>query len=252
MNHILGRQLACEPGAKHPKENVVALACGAPDVRIASLVESIAAVIDHRARFGSADLSRPRERSQECPRACARGTDSRRPFAHVHLARSTDLRTDTDGDPPTRLRIIEAPVELGPEFLTRVRAADWLVLLATTATESLADAYGTLKYVSARNIAVRAGVVIVGVRNEREAELAAARLTRTARAFLGRNVRFLGCVPVDDDCQAVEDRRLGTGRIRPPPPRNAAIEAIGKRPASTGAPPRRVAAWWSSVASIFL
>ncbi len=40
--------------------------------------------LSHRAQFGSADPSRPRERSQVCPRSGARGSDRRRPFAHVH------------------------------------------------------------------------------------------------------------------------------------------------------------------------
>ncbi len=38
--------------------------------------------LSHGARFGSADQSRPRERSQVCPRACARGSDRCRTFAH--------------------------------------------------------------------------------------------------------------------------------------------------------------------------
>ncbi len=219
MTHILGRQFVCEPGAKHPAENVVAVVSGATGVGLATLTDGLAFAFARRDR-------------------------------QAEIAGSGRQRTN--GDAPVRTRVLEAPVGLGLELLAIARAADWLILVTTTASETLADTYAVLKYISLHDIRVQTGVVVTLAGDARQAETAAARLARTAHTFLGRNVRFLGCVPLDEHLRAAVDDRAQTSRIYPRSPASACIEAICEQLEPVAAPIRRLPAWWSGVASIFL
>jgi len=219
MTHILGRKLASEPGAKHYKENVVALVSIAGSLRLTTLAEGLESTLARRGRS-----------------------------VRVHPGR----RSRTEGETPDRVTVRAASAALGPELLALLRTADWLGLVSTAATESLADAYGVLKYAALRNVSVNTGIIVAGARSEREAELVAAPLIRTARAFLGRSVEFLGYVPDDVWTCADSGAQGATGRERTGVSVSACLEEICERLEPTNAPIRRVAAWWMSVAGIFL
>lgn len=130
--------------------------------------------------------------------------------------------------------------------------SDLLVVTTTPEPTALADAYATLKLLSAAGFAGRVGVVLNMVRSRAAGAAAAGRLVRVAERFLGLSVEPLGCIPHNRHVPLAGQQRVPVLVRYPRCAASVSVGEISTRLAQPGTDGRASGGVWARLASLFL
>lgn len=131
-------------------------------------------------------------------------------------------------------------------------ASDLLVVTTTPEPTALADAYATLKLLTAAGFAGRVGVVLNMVQSRAGGAAAAARLVRVAERFLGLSVEPLGCIPSDRHVRLAVQQRVPVLVRYPRCAASVSVGEISTRVAQPGTDGGASGGVWARLASLFL
>jgi flagellar biosynthesis protein FlhG len=95
------------------------------------------------------------------------------------------------------LVVIDAGAGVGPSVVSLAAACSPILVATTAEPTALADAYGTLKVLDRAAPGRPLEIVVSGVTGELEARTPYRHLSRVARRFLQRELRFRGYIPLD-------------------------------------------------------
>lgn len=135
--------------------------------------------------------------------------------------------------------ILDTGAGLGDAVVEFVLAADQVIVVTTPEPTSLADAYTTIKALSARNPAIDVKLVVNQVERQEEGAQVAERIMTTAQDFLGIKVEHLGTVPRDPYVWQAVRQKVPFTVAYPGAPASRAVEAM-VRQLLYGAPPEPV------------
>ena len=147
--------------------------------------------------------------------------------------------------------LVDCGAGLAPLVTTLALSADRLVLVTTPEPPAVTDAYATLKLLVARGLRGPVGLVV----NQATADAAArthARLSHTARTFLGVTVADYGYVPADAAVVRAVGARRPVAVAAPGCPADRAFRSVATHLGARPADRSWSAAWWQRLARLFL
>ncbi|MBM3317809.1 MAG: MinD/ParA family protein [Candidatus Eisenbacteria bacterium] len=135
--------------------------------------------------------------------------------------------------------IIDTAPGIQAQNLRLARAADEILVVTTPEPPAFADAYATLKVLSAHALARPPRLVVTMARDRGEARRVSERIGRVARRFLGLDLELCGVIPRDAAVARAVRRQQPFVRAYPDSPAAEAIRDLARRLLDPPERPRR-------------